>query len=85
MDHLQTGNVAELRATVENAVSRRDCPFCGSVDWWPPDADRVLVVTAAPLTEVGTPSAARTEAACPSWVCGGCGFLRMHVPVLPGR
>jgi hypothetical protein len=74
--------VPEMRAAVEGAVIHRTCPFCESEHWIPPVNDRAFVVSEATVID-GRVSDARVEGGAVSWVCGGCGFLRVHVPVAP--
>jgi len=77
-----TANVPEMRAVVEGTVNQRKCPFCGSEHWMPPVGDRAFVVSEATVID-GRVSDARVEGGAVSWVCGGCGFLRVHVLTVP--
>ncbi len=74
--------VPEMRAAVEGAVIHRKCPFCESEHWMPPVDDRAFVVSEATVVD-GRVSDARVEGGAVSWVCGGCGFLRVHVLTVP--
>jgi hypothetical protein len=73
--------VPEMRSVVEGAVTHRKCPFCESEHWMPPVEDRAFVVSEATVVD-GRISDARIEGGAVSWVCGGCGFLRVHVPTV---
>ena len=79
-DRSQT-TVPAMRSAVEGAVIHRKCPFCESEHWVPPVADRVFVVSDATVVD-GRVSDARVERGAVSWVCGGCGFLRVHLPTV---
>ena len=71
-----------MRAAVEGTLIHRKCPFCESEHWKPPVDDRAFVVSEATVVD-GRVADARVEGAAVSWVCGGCGFLRVHVVTVP--
>jgi len=86
IDLSQIASIPAAREAVEKAINRRDCPFCGSAHWMPLAEDRVLVLQEASSTAWGNPSGDSDDwiaSGAVSFVCEGCGFLRIHAPTGP--
>jgi predicted RNA-binding Zn-ribbon protein involved in translation (DUF1610 family) len=86
IDLSQITSIADARVAVEEAISNHACPFCGSRHWMPTSEDRVLILQVAPATAWGNPNAesdAWIVSGAVSFVCEGCGFLRIHAPTGP--
>jgi hypothetical protein len=69
--------------SVNENVSRTECPFCGADDWI---GNRLVAV---PTTEIDPSLESRPEPtemttlAVVVWICADCGFLRAH-SIAPG-